>query len=160
VIFDELEPYNCVSGSAKAELEAFLNARKTPLYSCTASPSPPQPPHPSPPSLLTLSIHPTPQDRVGGAPGAPRTVEPLRACGSLFTRNFHLTPSQPNPKFDLCDDMIALCTFRANSAPNSLRRSFPPAPEDVQVKDIICFGRCDQWPSQPSSKAATKSTST
>ena len=76
-----------------------------------------------------------------------RTQTPLYQIHSVasFYPHFHLTPPA-KAEIHVCADMSChlngACELRAE-----LRRRFAGArPEDVQIKDVSCLGRCDQAP--------------
>lgn len=76
-----------------------------------------------------------------------RTQTPLYQIHSVssFYPHFHLTPPA-KAEVRICDDMSChlngSCELRAE-----LRRRFAGMrPEDVQMKDVSCLGRCDQAP--------------
>ena len=76
-----------------------------------------------------------------------RTQTPLYQIHSVasFYPHFHLTPPA-KAEIHICADMSChlngACELRAE-----LRRRFAGArPEDVQIKDVSCLGRCDQAP--------------
>jgi len=62
-----------------------------------------------------------------------------------FYSSFHLMPP-PKAKFASVRHEFAISTAPANCAP-ILSAARPSAPEDVQIRDVSCLGRCDHAPS-------------
>src|SRR5258708_37562212 len=60
-----------------------------------------------------------------------------------FYPHFHLSPTA-KAEIRLCDDMICHLNGSCELRAELLRRFSGLRPEDVQVKDVSCLGRCDQ----------------
>ncbi len=74
-----------------------------------------------------------------------RTQTPLYQLHSVasFYPHFHLTPPA-KAEIRLCDDMSCHLNGSCELRAELLRRFSGLRPEDVQVKDVSCLGRCDQ----------------
>jgi NADH:ubiquinone oxidoreductase subunit F (NADH-binding) len=74
-----------------------------------------------------------------------RTQTPLYQLHSVasFYPHFHLTPPS-KAEVRLCDDMSCHLNSSCELRAELLRRFSGISPEDVQVKDVSCLGRCDQ----------------
>jgi len=74
-----------------------------------------------------------------------RTQTPLYQLHSVasFYPHFHLTPPA-KAEVRLCDDMSCHLNGSCELRADLLRRFSGLRPEDVQVKDVSCLGRCDQ----------------
>jgi len=74
-----------------------------------------------------------------------RTQTPLYQLHSVasFYPHFHLTPPA-KAEVRLCDDMSCHLNGSCELRAELLRRFSGLRPEDVQVKDVSCLGRCDQ----------------
>jgi NADH:ubiquinone oxidoreductase subunit F (NADH-binding)/NADH:ubiquinone oxidoreductase subunit E len=74
-----------------------------------------------------------------------RTQTPLYQLHSVasFYPHFHLTPPA-KAEVRLCDDMSCHLNGSCDLRAELLRRFSGMRPEDVQVKDVSCLGRCDQ----------------
>ena len=74
-----------------------------------------------------------------------RTQTPLYQLHSVasFYPHFHLTPPA-KAEIRLCDDMSCHLNGSCELRAELLRRFSGLRPEDVQMKDVSCLGRCDQ----------------
>jgi NADH:ubiquinone oxidoreductase subunit F (NADH-binding)/NADH:ubiquinone oxidoreductase subunit E len=74
-----------------------------------------------------------------------RTQTPLYQLHSVasFYPHFHLTPPA-KAEIRLCDDMSCHLNGACELRAELLRRFSGLRPEDVQLKDVSCLGRCDQ----------------
>ena len=74
-----------------------------------------------------------------------RTQTPLYQLHSVasFYPHFHLAPPA-KAEVRLCDDMSCHLNGSCELRAELLRRFSGMRPEDVQVKDVSCLGRCDQ----------------
>jgi NADH:ubiquinone oxidoreductase subunit F (NADH-binding)/NADH:ubiquinone oxidoreductase subunit E len=74
-----------------------------------------------------------------------RTQTPLYQLHSVasFYPHFHLTPPA-KAEVRLCDDMSCHLNGSCELRADLMRRFSGLRPEDVQVKDVSCLGRCDQ----------------
>jgi NADH:ubiquinone oxidoreductase subunit F (NADH-binding)/NADH:ubiquinone oxidoreductase subunit E len=76
-----------------------------------------------------------------------RTQTPLYQLHSVasFYPHFHLSPPA-KAEIRLCDDMSCHLNGSCELRAELLRRFSGQPPEDVQLKDVSCLGRCDQAP--------------
>ncbi len=76
-----------------------------------------------------------------------RTQTPLYQLHSVasFYPHFHLAPPA-KAEVRLCDDMSCHLNGSCELRAELLRRFAGMRPEDVQMKDVSCLGRCDQGP--------------
>ena len=74
-----------------------------------------------------------------------RTQTPLYQLHSVasFYPHFHLTPPA-KAEVRICDDMSCHLNGACELRAELLRRFAGMRPEDVQMKDVSCLGRCDQ----------------
>lgn len=76
-----------------------------------------------------------------------RTQTPLYQIHSVasFYPHFHLTPPA-KAEIHVCADMSCRLNGSCDLRAELLRRFAGTRPEDVQIKDVSCLGRCDQTP--------------